>query len=215
MSEADAEALRSLHRDAEIVVAPNGVDTAYFRPGDPSAVDGDLLVFTGKMDFRPNVDAVRWFCEMVWPRLHSARPSTRFAIVGRDPSPAVKALTEIPGVLVTGLVQDVRPWVARAGAVVAPLRVGGGTRLKILEAMAMAKPIVATTMAVDGLNVEAGEDLLIADDPAEMTEAILSVLSDPERAESLGRSARRRAEFEYRWEKVGWEIEALYRDAAI
>jgi sugar transferase (PEP-CTERM/EpsH1 system associated) len=212
VSEADAEALRQLAPHARILVAPNGVDTNYFGPDDSADVDADLCVFTGKMDFRPNVDAVQWFCDNVWPRVRRERPTARFAIVGRDPSPAVRALTALPGVVVTGGVPDVRPWVNRAGVVVAPLRVGGGTRLKVLEAMAMAKPVVATSMAVEGLNVTPGAEVVIADSPADMASNIVALATDPARRAALGKAARQRTEFEYRWETTGWRIEALYRD---
>jgi polysaccharide biosynthesis protein PslH len=212
VSKEDSKALQSLAPDARIEVAPNGVDTGFFQPLDPTVVEPQLCVFTGKMDFRPNVDAVKWFAESVWPAVRNALPGATFAVVGRDPAPAVRALGAHPGVTVTGPVQDVRPWLGRAGVVVAPLRVGGGTRLKVLEAMSMAKPIVATSMAVDGLNVEPGTEIVIDDDPLAMARSIVALAGDAERRAALGAAARRRAEFEYRWENVGWRIEALYRD---
>jgi sugar transferase (PEP-CTERM/EpsH1 system associated) len=212
VSDADAEALRSLAPDAKVLVAPNGVDTHFFRPMEGYPLEPELCVFTGKMDFRPNVDAVQWFCDKVWPGVIQARPSARFAIVGRDPVSAVKALASRPGVTVTGTVSDVRPWIGRAGCFVAPLRVGGGTRLKILEAMAMGKPIVATSMAVEGLNLSTPDEIAVCDDPHEMTRCILELADSPDRRAALGEAARRRAEFEFRWESVGWRIESLYRE---
>jgi glycosyltransferase involved in cell wall biosynthesis len=207
----DAASLRALVPEAHIEVAANGVDTLYFSPTPSIPEDDALLVFTGKMDFRPNVDAVTWFCAEVWPLVRRSRPEARFAIVGRDPAPRVRELAALPGVTVTGAVDDVRPWVAMAGVVVAPLRVGGGTRLKVLEAMAMAKALVATTMAVEGLDLDVGHEVALADAPGEMARRILALQGDPAARAAMGAAARRRAEFQYRWEQVGWKMEALIR----
>ncbi len=214
VSEADAAALRYLVPYARIVVVPNGVDTRTFRPVSTEDEDPSLVVFTGKMDYRPNVDAVLWFVGEVWPRITTARPATQFVIVGRDPAPAVRALGEVPGVSVTGKVVDVRPWLARAGVVVAPLMVGGGTRLKVLEAMAMSKAVVATRLAIEGLSVDPGVELEVADAPRDMAATIVGLLDDPARRALLGAAARRRVEFQYRWEQVGWELEAEIRRLA-
>lgn len=214
VSEADAGALRFLVPYARIIVLPNGVDTRAFRPGATQDEDPNLIVFTGKMDYRPNVDAMTWFVAEVWPRIRSARPAAQFAIVGRNPSPAVRALGEQAGVTVTGAVEDIRPWIGRAGVVVAPLLVGGGTRLKVLEAMAMAKALVATNLAIEGLSVDPGVELETADEPREMATKIVSLMDDPARRALLGAAARRRVEFQYRWEQVGWELEAAIRRLA-
>ncbi|MFQ5460299.1 MAG: glycosyltransferase [Anaerolineae bacterium] len=214
VSDADAAALRALAPQAHIVVAPNGVDTRYFTPGDGANIDEDLVVFVGKMDFRPNVDAVRWFCGEVWGRVRAARPEARFVIVGRDPAPAVRALATKPGVTITGAVDDVRPWLHRAAVVVAPLRVGGGTRLKVLEAMAAAKAVVATSLAVDGLEVARDQEVVIADEARDMAHQILALAADEDRRLELGAAARRRAEFQYQWEQVGWRLEAVVRNGA-
>jgi glycosyltransferase involved in cell wall biosynthesis len=212
VSSQDAAALSALAPKARVEVAPNGVDTSFFQPPVADTVEPGLFVFTGKMDFRPNVDAVQWFADEVWPRVREQLPGARFEIVGRDPSLAVRALAGRAGIAVTGPVADVRPYFARAAVVVAPLRVGGGTRLKILEAMAMGKAIVATPMAVDGLHVASGEELLIEEDPDAMADCLVQLANDEARRTALGAAARQRAEFEYRWENVGWRIESLYRD---
>ncbi len=213
VSRADAEALRPLAPAARMVVVPNGVDVEAYRPADPDAVEPLDCVFTGKMDFRPNIDAMTWFCGQVWPRVRAAEPAARLRIVGRDPAPRVLALASPEaGVEVTGMVPDVRPFIARAGLVVVPLRVGGGTRLKVLEAMAMGKALVATSLGVEGLDLRPGVELEQADEPEAMARVILALFADAERRRSLGRAARARAEADYRWSALVPRIEALYED---
>jgi glycosyltransferase involved in cell wall biosynthesis len=164
------------------------------------------------MDFRPNVDAMAWFCEAVWPGLRALRPKARLAIVGRDPAPRVAALADPAlGIEVSGAVEDVRPWIAEAGVVVVPLRVGGGTRLKVLEAMAMGKAVVATSLGVEGLDLQPGVEAEIVDDPAAMAASIARLMADPAARAALGRRARARALADYRWEVLVPRIEALYR----
>jgi sugar transferase (PEP-CTERM/EpsH1 system associated) len=211
VSQPDSDALVQLVPEARIVVAPNAVDTRAFQPVGTEDEDTNLLVFTGKMDFRPNVDAVCWFHDEVLHRVRAVRPDVRLAIVGRDPSASVRRLAGNPGVTVTGEVEDVRPWIARAGVVIAPLRAGGGTRLKVLEAFAMGKAVVATPMAVEGIEAAPGEDFVVVDEPRAMASAIVALLGDAERRRALGASARRLVEFRYRWEQVGWELEAVIR----
>jgi sugar transferase (PEP-CTERM/EpsH1 system associated) len=211
VSEPDSVALAELAPGARIVVAPNAVDSRTFQPGRPDGEDPALLVFTGKMDFRPNVDAVTWFVDEVLHRIQAVRPDVRLAIVGRDPTPAVRALATRPGIVVTGAVDDVRPWIARACVVVAPLRSGGGTRLKILEAFAMGKAVVATPLGLEGIEATPGQDVLVAAEPREFAHVVVGLLGDPARRAALGASARRLVEFRYRWEQVGWELEAVIR----
>jgi glycosyltransferase involved in cell wall biosynthesis len=213
VSARDAEALREVAPGAAIAVVPNGVDTDAYRQADPAAVDPALVVFTGKMDFRPNIDAMAWFCREVWPRVRAGRPEARLAIVGRDPAPRVRALAGAD-VDVTGAVDDVRPHLARAGVVAVPLRVGGGTRLKVLEAMAMGKAIAATDLAVEGLNVRDGAEALLADTGPLLAEAVLRLMSDADLRARLGARARARAEGEYAWSALVPAIEALYGPGA-
>ncbi len=213
VSAADAAALRAVAGRARppLAIVPNGVDTGHYAVADPDAVAPELCVFTGKMDFRPNIDAVAWLCAEVWPRVRSARPGARLAIVGRDPAPRVTGLADpSAGVEVVGAVPDVRPWIGRAGVVVVPLRVGGGTRLKVLEAMAMGKAIAATSLAVEGLDLIDGREADVRDAPADLAAAIGRLIGDPDRRRDLGRRARERAVADFRWERLVPAIEALY-----
>lgn len=210
VSAADAAALQPLAPTARLTVVPNGIDTdAYAPTGAPE--DDDLCVFTGKMDFRPNVDGVAWFVHDVWGRVRDARPTARLRIVGRDPSPRVVALGDAAtGITVTGAVPDVRPHLAAAGVVVVPLRVGGGTRLKVLEAMAMGKAVAATSLAVEGLDLVPGREVLVADTAADLAAAVLRLAADPAERRALGAAARARVVRDYRWATLVPGIEALY-----
>jgi sugar transferase (PEP-CTERM/EpsH1 system associated) len=198
----DAEAAlfrgRSGLRKADIRALQNGVDLDYYDPGArfPRLDEArPLVVFTGQMDYAPNVDAVRWFAGEVMPRL----PGARFAIVGRKPSEAVLRLAG-PRILVTGSVPDVRSWLAAADVVAAPLRIARGIQNKVLEAMAMARPVVASPAAFEGIEAEPGRDLLVADGAEAQAQAIADLLGDPERSAAIGRAGRRRMEQVYRWD---------------
>ncbi len=179
----------------------NGVDTDYFNPAaafKPVSSAADI-VFTGAMDYRANVDAVLSFAETVWPLIRNAEPEARFAIVGARPDAKIRALDGTAGIIVTGRVEDVRPWLKGAKAVVAPLLVARGLQNKVLEAMAMAKPVVATHAAATGIVCEAGEHLLIADHPEPLAEAVVSLLHDAAKAERLGAAARALCLERYQW----------------
>jgi polysaccharide biosynthesis protein PslH len=200
VSEAEAALFR--HRSglesADIRALQNGVDLDYFDPSggvEPVPVDEPLIVFTGQMDYAPNVDAVTWFAAQVMPRL----PEARFAIVGRNPTAPVRRLAG-PRVTVTGAVPDVRSWLAAADVVAAPLRIARGVQNKVLEAMAMARPVVASPAAFEGIEATPGRDLLVADGAEAQAEAIRSLLTDSTRAAALGAAARRRVEEAYSWQ---------------
>ena len=157
--------------------------------------DMPLIVFTGQMDYAPNIDAVRWFAGEVMPML----PRARFAIVGRKPPEAVLRLAG-PRTIVTGAVPDVRTWLEAADVVAAPLRIARGIQNKVLEAMAMARPVVASPAAFEGIEAEPGRHLLVAAEAEAQAEAIAGLLDDPKRAAAMGQAARRRMEQAYRWE---------------
>lgn len=205
VSEAESALFRAATGEGpdKVITIENGVALDYFDPAasfapvDPG--DGPLLVFTGQMDYRPNVAAVDSFARQTLPAIRAARPDARFAIVGRNPSRAVLALADLPGVIVTGAVPDVRGWLAAADVVVAPLRIARGIQNKVLEAMAMARPVVASPQAAEGIDAADGAHLLVAADPAEEAAKITGLLADPARARALGMAARARVEQRYRW----------------
>jgi polysaccharide biosynthesis protein PslH len=206
VSEAEAALFRSrsgLGAD-KVHAVENGIDTDRFDPSlafESADTDkGPLAVFTGQMDYRPNIDAVRWFAADVLPLVRQQHPDAGFAIVGRAPSDEVRALAKLSGVIVTGEVPDVRPWLAAADVVVAPLLLARGVQNKLLEAMAMARPVVASAAAAEGIDAAAGEHLLVADDAASMGAAVGSLFDDRATAASMGQAARAQMIARYGWD---------------
>lgn len=212
VSEADAAALCRLVPGLSPAVVPNGVDVDFFRPDpvDENDEQAATLVFTGKMDFRPNIDAMLWFCNEIFPRIRARQQDVTLAVVGREPHERVRALSSRPNITVTGYVDDIRPYVAGAQVYVVPLRMGSGTRLKVLQAMAMGKAIVSTTLGAEGIAGQAGQHLLVADTPEAFTAAVLALLADPDRRKALGIHARRLVEQEYAWEAIVPRMNAVY-----
>ena len=201
VSEAEAALFRRAigPQCADVRAIQNGVDLDYYDPEarfERIEPDPGLIVFTGQMDYAPNVDAVSWFASEVRPLL----PDARFAIVGRKPGEAVRRLAERDRVIVTGEVADVRTWLAAAAAVVAPLRIARGIQNKVLEAMAMGKAVIASPAAFEGIEAEGGRELIVAESPEQQARAIRRLLADKAETEALGRAARRRMELSYRWE---------------
>lgn len=205
VSEAEAALLRArtgLGPD-HILAVENGVDLEQFNPVGRYALPekaGPLIVFTGQMDYRPNIEAVKRFAEQSFPAIRAARPDATFAIVGRRPDAVVRALTALPGVIVTGEVPDVRGWLSAANVVVAPLGIARGIQNKVLEAMAMARPVVVSPAAFEGIDAEPGRELIVAGDSAAEIEAVLSLLANPGPATALGLAARARIEARYAWD---------------
>jgi len=179
----------------------NGVDTDYFSPehalATPYAPGERALVFTGAMDYWPNVDAVQWFCDEVFPLLRRQDPALRFYIVGSRPAPQVQALGQAAGVTVTGTVPDVRPYIRHARVAVAPLRIARGIQNKVLEAMAMATPVVVSPQALEGIAAEPGRDLLLAADAQGFADAVTQLLARGD--DTMGLAARARVEHHYSW----------------
>jgi sugar transferase (PEP-CTERM/EpsH1 system associated) len=208
VSEAEAALFRTRAAlpQADIRVVGNGIDLEYYDPcadfvrfNPEERGEGPLIVFTGQMDYRPNAEAVTAFAGQALPLIRQARPNARFAIVGRDPAPVVARLAS-ENVIVTGAVVDVRSWLAAADAVVAPLRIARGIQNKVLEAMAMARPVIASPDAFRGIDAQPERDLLVAGTPAAQAASILNLLANPDRAREIGAAARRRMEEGYRWE---------------
>ncbi len=175
VSEHDRRQMREMFPGGRISVVPTGVDTEKYSVAPPSRSDPPRIVFTGSMDWEPNIDAVQYFCEQIFPIVRSAVPEAVFQIVGRQPHPKVKRLAS-DSVLVSGTVPSVAEYLRDATVVVVPLRIGGGTRLKIFEAMAVGKAMVSTTIGAEGLDVQNGRDLILADTPAAFADATVSLL---------------------------------------
>jgi len=162
------------------------------------------------MDFRPNVDAVLWFARKVLPRVRASVPEVHFVVVGQRPHRRLDVLRGDPAVTLTGWVEDTRPYIAQAAVYVAPLRMGGGTRLKLLEAMAMGKAVITTRLGAEGYPVAGGRELLLADTPADFAAAVVALLRAPERRAELGRVARAFVEQRYDWRVIVPLVEAVY-----
>jgi sugar transferase (PEP-CTERM/EpsH1 system associated) len=186
-----------------ITVIPTGVDTEYFRPVGGDGEQSHELVFTGAMDWLANVDAILYFARDILPLIRKQIPHVSITVAGRRPSPRLLALAHADKrIRVTGSVDDIRPYIAKASVYVVPLRIGGGTRLKIFEAMAMGKATVSTTVGAEGLPVTDGKEILIADSPEGFAHAVVSLLCQPEQRRQLGLSARRLVELKYSWSIV-------------
>lgn len=201
VSEAEAELFRERTRAERVHAVENGIDTAEFDPAVPVArfeAVAPLIVFTGQMDYRPNIEGVAWFAEAVLPHIRLRHPDAQFAIVGRKPDAAVQALAKLDGVTVTGEVPDVRPWLAAALVVVAPLKLARGVQNKVLEAMAMARPVVASTAAATG--IDHGGTIEVTEGVGGMADAVNALLDDPVRGAELGKAARQRVIDLYGWD---------------
>jgi glycosyltransferase involved in cell wall biosynthesis len=196
--------------DVPVVRAPNGVDTTSFAPAGPPA-SPRTFVFSGLMCYPPNIDAATWFCDAVLPLVLARHPEARFRIVGDKPTPEVVALGRRPSVEVTGRVPDVRPHLASSAAMVVPLRSGAGTRLKILEAMAMQRPVVSTSQGAEGLDVTSGVNILIGDTPAALADHLCGLLERPDAHEPLAAAGRRLVETQYDWDTCLGDLDRLYR----
>ena len=208
VSENDKDTFRRLYGSVGPVhVIPTGVDTEYFAPSS-APPEPHHLVFTGSMDWLPNEDAAVYFCERILPKIRAVDPRVTLSLVGRSPTPALLRLARsVPGVEVTGRVDDVRPHVSKASLVIVPLRIGGGTRLKIYEAMAMGKAVVSTSVGAEGLPVVSGRDVSIADAPEAFAAEVLRLLRDPVARGSMERAARALVSERYDWRAVAGSLE--------
>jgi glycosyltransferase involved in cell wall biosynthesis len=211
-SRQDEARVRAARPAARVAVVPNGVDVERYRPrpGDPPP-DRDTILFFGALDYHPNCDGILHFLDEVWPRLIRTHPAARLRILGRRPPPVLLARRG-PAVEVGGFVEDLRPSLASAAAVVVPLRLGGGTRLKILEAMAMARPVVSTPLGAEGIEAAHGRELLVADDPERFAAEVRRLLDDPAAGARLGQAARALVEARYSWRASAISLERCLRE---
>jgi sugar transferase (PEP-CTERM/EpsH1 system associated) len=206
VSEAEAKLFRDRSGAENVAALGNGIDTVFYDPAakikklHPVFPD-PLIVFTGQMDYRPNIEAVADFAHNAFPAIRAAHPETTFAIVGRNPTQAVVDLSALPGVMVTGAVDDVRTWLNGADVVVAPLRIARGIQNKVLEAMAMARPVVASTAAAEGIDAVAGQHFMVAKDAAEEAIIVTSLLTDTKKRIALGKAAREHVIAHYGWDQ--------------
>jgi glycosyltransferase involved in cell wall biosynthesis len=209
-SASDEQRLLRVLANARTAVVPNAANTEYYQPrlGDPPP-DGRTVVFFGHLSYVPNVDGVRYFIQEIWPRIVAVHPDACCKVIGSSPASSLTELAS-PRVEFTGFVPDLRPHLATAAAVIVPLRLGGGTRLKIVEAMAMAKAIVSTSLGAEGIEAVPGRDLLIADHAKDFADAVNRLLADPVLTANIGESARRLATERYAWSSAAQTLEAFY-----
>ncbi|HET7034283.1 MAG TPA: glycosyltransferase family 4 protein [Thermomicrobiaceae bacterium] len=204
---------RTLLRDfpgARTRVVPNGVDSALFQPS-ATPPRNDVILFFGAIDYYPNTQGLLYFLTEIWPTLHQRRPALTLMIVGQSPPPSILAY-QGNGVVVTGVVDDIRSYIAEAAVVIVPLQIGGGTRLKILEAMSMEKAIVSTSLGAEGIDVTDGRNILIADRPGDFAARVEEVLADRARREALGREARALITIRYEWDVAVQTLNDFFRE---
>jgi glycosyltransferase involved in cell wall biosynthesis len=200
--------MRNLFGEVRVSEIPTGVDCQYFTPA-PAPPSADL-VFVGSMDWMPNIDGAEWFVAEILPRIRKRLPQTTVAIVGRNPARAVEDLAaRTPGLTLSGTVPDVRPYLWGARVSVVPLRIGGGTRLKIYEAMAAMLPVVSTTVGAEGLPLTPGEHLEIADQPGDFAERCVALLLDESRRNAMAACARELVAARFSWESVATVVEGI------
>jgi polysaccharide biosynthesis protein PslH len=197
-----------------IHVIPNGVDTEFFQPSKPKTGMEDALVFTGSMDWLPNDDGITYFCQEILPLVWQSKSDVKLYVVGKNPSAAVRELAEKDKrVIITGRVDDVRPYIERSKVFIVPLRIGGGTRLKILEAMSMEKAVVSTTIGAEGIKHTKDVNIALADSPPQFAQAILDLIAQPRKIEAMGAEGRKLVCKQYDWNVVGEKLNAIYEKA--
>jgi len=210
VSEVDAKRLQSIDSEANIFVIENGVDSAYYA--DTQTATKNRIVFVASMDYHANIEGAISFAQNIWPLIHQQEPQLRFTIVGRNPPSEVVALSSILGIEITGSVPDVRPYYHEALAAVVPLNVGGGSRLKILEAMAAGVPVVSTILGAEGLEVTDGENILLADSAAPLANAILRTADDSNLRARLIAGGQALVQARYDWSILGSKLRDCYQN---
>ncbi len=214
VSDTDAQRLRDDFGVARLEVVENGVDTAYFQP-QARRRQPNRLLFLGSLDWRPNLDGVYLLLERVFPAVRAAEPSARLCLVGRNPPEALRRLAAgMPGVELHGSVPDVRPYLADCGLLVVPLRIGGGSRLKILEALASGTPVVSTRIGAEGLHLEAGQDLTIVEDIDDLTRALVAGIRQPEDLLAQAERGREKVLEHYDWDQLADRLEQVWKQCA-
>jgi sugar transferase (PEP-CTERM/EpsH1 system associated) len=215
VSEADKRTFSEFLDASKITVIQTGVDTDYFRPYSeqkaPNAEESNSMVFTGSMDWLPNEDGIFYFADQILPLVRKEVPNATLTVVGRSPSARLLALAEKNGgISITGRVDDVRPYMNRGTVYIVPLRIGGGTRIKIFEAMAMGKAVVSTSIGAEGLPVAPDENIVLADQPEEFAARVVSLLRDPAFRKQIGNAARGLVEQNYGWGSVASQFSSVF-----
>jgi glycosyltransferase involved in cell wall biosynthesis len=211
VSDTDAALFNELVPGCPVSVVPNGIDVSPYTQSDTSLDLGDhALVFTGSMGYRPNVDAALWFADQVLDRVRDCVPDATFFVVGNDPHPRLNPLREREGIQITGWVPDINPFLHAAAVYVVPLRMGSGTRLKVLQAMAAGQAITSTTMGIQGVDVQAGREVEVADTAPAFAQAVIALLEDSERRAALGAAAARFVQAHYDWSIIVPHLLAVY-----
>jgi glycosyltransferase involved in cell wall biosynthesis len=214
VSEVDAERFRRDLGVRHVGIVDNGVDTSHFQPGDGPR-EPNTLLFLGSLEWRPNLDGVTQLLERVFPAVRREEPDARLLIVGRNPPTSLRStIASVPGAELYANVADVRPFLARSTAMVVPLRIGGGSRLKILESLATATPVVSTRVGAEGLHLEAGRDLVVVEDVEELVGAIVQTLRDPATARRQAESGRKQVLRLYDWDSLADQLEQLWLTTA-
>jgi len=203
VSAEDRDLMRTEYGVTCVDSVPTGVDTEYFKPRGETESGTYDLVFTGSMDWLPNEDGIRYFVESVLPLIKQTIPGVRLTVVGRNPSKSLVELSQRdPSIIVTGRVDDVRGYIEKAAAYIVPLRIGGGTRLKIYEAMAMEKPVISTSIGAEGLPVNNGSDVILADTAETFAAGVVELLTDPQLARDIGLRAAKKVREQFGWKQV-------------
>jgi sugar transferase (PEP-CTERM/EpsH1 system associated) len=211
VSPLEGQLLQSTNPKLRISVIENGVDTELYQPLEYTSKDSNLL-FVGVMGYPPNVDAVLYFCDSIMPLMQRQIPGVRLIVVGHEPTQEIHKLAERKNVVVTGYVEDIIPYYQQSQATIVPLRGGGGTRLKILESMALGRPVVSTSLGCEGLNVIDKENIMIVNTPAEFAERVVQLLKDRKLREKISHNARRLVETHYDWSKISQKLMKVYDD---
>lgn len=209
VSQVDLATLLSACPTANVMEISNGVDTDYFSPNGIVEEPKNLL-FTGSMDWLPNEDAVGYFVEKIWPHVYNRFPDAKFYIVGRNPGAKVRDLKAVKGIEVTGTVPDVRPFMKRCNLFIVPLRIGGGSRLKILEALSMQKKVISTSIGCEGLDVTPEENILVADSPEAFAQEIIKAWTKPDKQSQLGERGRNLVLEKYDWRIIAKKLNMVY-----
>lgn len=211
-SERDKEVFQQDIPSTPFDVIPNGVDSHFFQADNSVVAEENTILFTGTIDYYPNTDGLKFFIEEVFPLIRAEIPDIHFVIAGRNPPPIIQQYESDDNITITGFVDDMRTYYNKAQVVVVPLRIGGGTRLKILEAMAMNKPIVSTTIGAEGIAVDAGENISLADEPADFANATIRLLKDETERRRLAENGKRLATDIYDWQAISERLAESYEE---